>query len=137
MGAEPYLLASSMTAIVAQRVVREIHEKCKKAYTPDPKVIEDVKGVLGTLWPKDGKTTLYKGTGDADCNNTGYYGRIGIFEVLPVTEKISRLILERAPSSKIESQAREEGMITLKQDGYMKVLEGISSIEEVLRVAQE
>ena len=137
MGAEPYLLASSMTAIVAQRVIRKIHDKCKKAYTPDPKVIEDMKSVLGTLWPKDSKGTLYKGMGDAECNNTGYYGRMGIFEVLPVTEKISRLILERSPSSKIESQAREEGMISLKQDGYMKVLEGISSIEEVLRVAQE
>ena len=137
MGAEPYLLASSMTAIVAQRVVRKIHEKCKKAYTPDAKVVEGMKQVLGSLWPKDDKITLYKGEGDADCNNTGYYGRIGIFEVLPVTEKISRLILERAPSSQIEAQAREEGMITLKQDGYLKVVEGVSSIEEVLRVAQE
>lgn len=137
MGAEPYLLASSMTAIVAQRVVRKVHDKCKKAYGPDPKVVEDMKNVLGNFWPKDGAITLYKGTGDADCNNTGYFGRIGIFEVLPVTEKISRLILERSPASAIEKQAREESMITLKQDGYLKVLEGISSIEEVLRVAQE
>jgi len=137
MGAEPYLLASSMTAIVAQRVVRKIHEKCKESYTPDPKVVEEMKKVLGNLWPANREIKLFRGKGDAECNNTGYYGRIGIFEVLPVTEKIGRLILERAPASAIEKEAIEEGMITLKQDGYLKVLEGISSIEEVLRVAQE
>jgi type IV pilus assembly protein PilB len=137
MGAEPYLLASSMTAIVAQRVVRKIHERCKVSYTPDPKVIEEMKTVLGSLWPQNQNVTLYKGEGDQECNNTGYYGRIGIFEVLPVTEKISRLILERQASSAIERAAREESMITLKQDGYLKVLEGISTIDEVLRVAQE
>jgi len=137
MGAEPYLLASSMTALVAQRVVRQIHADCKVKYSPDPKVMVDMKGVLGSLWPPQRDGVLYKGEGDAECGNSGYFGRVGIFEVLPVTEKISRLILERAASSAIEKEAREEGMITLKQDGYLKVLEGISTIEEVLRVAQE
>ena len=137
MGAEPYLLASSMTAIVAQRVVREIHNECKVEYKPDVKIISDMRTVLGPLWPPGNNGQLYKGQGDAECGNTGYYGRIGIFEVLPITEKISRLILERVSSSEIEHQAREEGMVTLKQDGYLKVLEGLSSIEEVLRVAQE
>jgi type IV pilus assembly protein PilB len=137
MGAEPYLLASSMTAVVAQRVVRKIHDKCKVAYDADPKVVSEIKGTLGNLWP-DGKTVkLYKGKGCADCNNSGYYGRVGIFEVLSVTEKIGRLILERSPASVIEKQAREEGMITLKQDGYLKVLEGITTLEETLRVAQD
>jgi len=137
MGAEPYLLASSMTAIVAQRVVRQIHKDCKVGYTPDPKVLADMKSVLGSLWPINRDGQLYKGEGDPECGNSGYFGRVGIFEVLPITEKISRLILERAASSAIEREAREEGMITLKQDGYLKVLEGISTIEEVLRVAQE
>ena len=137
MGAEPYLLASTMTAIVAQRVVRRIHEKCKVSYTPDPKVIEDMKQVLGDLWPGGDEVKLYKGTGDAEDGNSGYYGRIGIFEVLPVSEKIGRLILERKAASEIEKQAREEGMISMKQDGYLKVLEGITTYEEVLRVAQE
>jgi type II secretory ATPase GspE/PulE/Tfp pilus assembly ATPase PilB-like protein len=80
---------------------------------------------------------LYKGKGDADCNSSGYYGRIGIFEVLPVTHKVSRLILEKAPSDEIEEQAVEEGMISMKQDGYLKTLEGITTLEEVIRVAQE
>ena len=137
MGAEPYLLASSMTAIVAQRVVRQIHKDCKVGYTPDPKVMADMKSVLGSLWPTNRDGQLYKGEGDPECGNSGYFGRVGILEVLPITEKISRLILERAASSAIEREAREEGMITLKQDGYLKVLEGISTIEEVLRVAQE
>lgn len=137
MGAEPYLLASSLTAVVAQRVVRKIHEKCKEVYLPDPKVAEEIKVGLGNLWPAASEGKLYKGKGDAECGNSGYFGRVGIFEVLPVTEKISRLILERAASAMIEKQAREEGMITLKQDGFLKVLDGITTLEEILRVAQE
>jgi type IV pilus assembly protein PilB len=139
MGAEPYLLASSMTAIVAQRVVRKIHEPCKASYVPEAKVVDDMKQVLGSIWPKtqSGGTTLYKGQGDADCGNSGYWGRFGIFEVLPVSEKISRLILERASAAEIEKLARDEAMITMKQDGYLKVLEGATTLEEVLRVAQE
>jgi type IV pilus assembly protein PilB len=142
MGAEPYLLASSITAIVAQRVVRKIHEDCKTAYTPDPKVVEEIKKVLGPLWRPEKiqgnqGIQLYKGQGDKACNNSGYFGRIGIFEVLPVTEKIGRLILENAVAGEIEKVAISQGMITLKQDGYMKVVDGITTIEEVLRVAQE
>lgn len=138
MGAEPYLLASSMTAILAQRVVRKIHEDCKEEYTPDPKVVEDMKNVLGPLWNKgEGEVKLYRGAGDPECGGSGYYGRIGIFEVMPVSEKISRLILEHKSASDIEKVAREEGMITMKQDGYLKVLEGVTTIEEVLRVAQD
>ena len=137
MGAEPYLLASSMTAVVAQRVVRKIHEKCKTSYQPDPKIVEQMKQVLGPLWQGQENITLWKGEGDPECNNTGYYGRVGIFEVLPVTERISRLILEGGVAADIEKQAREEGMITLKQDGLTKVLEGMTTIEEVLRVAEE
>jgi type II secretory ATPase GspE/PulE/Tfp pilus assembly ATPase PilB-like protein len=100
-------------------------------------VIEDIKKVLGKLLPPKKEIKLTRGKKCPTCNNTGYLGRIGIFEVLPVTEKIARLILERAAAGEIEKQAIEEGMITMKQDGYLKVLEGITTIEEVLRVAQE
>lgn len=138
MGAEPYLLASSMTAILAQRVVRKIHEECKIAYTPEPKVLEEMKANLGSLWKDQGKEVkLYKGQGDKECGDSGYYGRVGIFEVLPVSEKMSKLILERAGSAEIEKLAADQGMVTMKQDGYLKVVEGITTIEEVLRVAQE
>ncbi|KKQ93258.1 MAG: General secretory pathway protein E [Candidatus Woesebacteria bacterium GW2011_GWB1_39_10b] len=137
MGAEPYLLASSMTAIVSQRVVRKIHDDCKVSYAAEPKVIEEMKGVLDSLWPKGKDANIYKGKGDPECGGSGYFGRVAIFEVLPVTEKISRLILERASSAEIEKEAKSEEMITMKQDGYLKVLEGITTVEEVLRVAQE
>ena len=137
MGAEPYLLASSVTAIVAQRVVRKIHDECKESYTPDPQVLPEMKEVLGSFWPSTKEVKFYRGKGDEDCSNSGYLGRVGIFEVLHVNEKVSKLILERAPASEIEKQAKADGMVTLKQDGYLKVLEGVTTIEEILRVAQE
>ena len=138
MGAEPFLLASSMLCVVGQRVVRRICNKCKEEYEPPPAVVSDIKKVLGDLYPKKrGKLKLYRGKKCPACNQSGYSGRIGIFEVLPISEKIARLILERAPASKIEKQAREEGMVTMKQDGYLKAIEGITTIEEVLRVAEE
>lgn len=137
MGAEPFLIASSLTAIVAQRVVRRVHESCSRVYDPPESVISDFKSVLGKLLPDSRKLELYKGQGDEECNGTGYFGRIGIFEVIPVNEKIGKLILERAPASAFQEQATDDGMITMKQDGYLKALEGITSIEEVLRVAQE
>jgi type II secretory ATPase GspE/PulE/Tfp pilus assembly ATPase PilB-like protein len=122
--------------------VRRIHEECKEGYQPEESVVEEIKKELGPLYPakpenQDGQVTLYRGKGDAECGNTGYLGRIGIFEVMPISEKIAKLILQRSPASEIEKQAKEEGMITMKQDGYLKVLEGITTVEEVLRVAQE
>jgi type IV pilus assembly protein PilB len=97
-----------------------------------------MQDVLGNLWPKEKKDIkVYQGSGDSECGKTGYRGRVAIFEVLPVSEKISRLILEHASSADMEKQAKDEGMIAMKQDGYLKVLEGITTIEEVLRVAQE
>lgn len=137
MGAEPFLIASSITAIVAQRVLRKIDEANKEEYAPDAKVLEEVKTVLGPLFPADKPAKLYKGKPTPENNNSGYKGRVGIYEVMPITDKISKLILGRSAAYEIDKVAREEGMITLKQDGYLKALEGITSLEEVLRVAQE
>jgi type IV pilus assembly protein PilB len=137
MGAEPFLLASSMILVIGQRVVRRICLKCKEEYDPPPAVVNDVKKVLGDLYPVKKKLKLYRGKKCEACNQSGYSGRIGIFEVLPITEKVAKLIMERAPASKIEQQAREEGMVTMKQDGYLKAIEGVTSLEEVLRVAEE
>jgi type IV pilus assembly protein PilB len=136
MGAEPYLLASSLSAIVGQRVVRKIHDKCKVKYTPEEKIVAEVKSTLGPLWVNK-EPSFYKGIGDDECGHTGYYGRVGVFEVLTLSEKIGRLILERSPATAVAREAFNEGMITMKQDGYLKALEGITSIEEVLRVAQD
>lgn len=138
LGAESFLLASTMNAIVGQRITRKICPHCKEAYTPPPQLVEEIKQQLGRLFPqKEGEVKLYKGKGCSECADSGYKGRIGIFEVLPISEKISHLVLEKADSGTIERQAVEEGMITMKQDGYLKVLNGNTTIEEVLRVAQE
>ncbi len=138
LGAETFLLASTMNAVLAQRIVRRICTHCKVSYTPPPQMVEEIKSVLGKYYPPGLLTPkLYKGQGCEECGNSGYIGRIGIFEALPVTEKIASLILQHADSGTIEKEARLEGMITMKQDGYIKVLNGISTIEEVLRVAQE
>ncbi|MFZ2202108.1 MAG: GspE/PulE family protein [Microgenomates group bacterium] len=135
MKSEPFLLASSMTAIVAQRVLRKICDNCKESYTPEAAVVADIKEVLGDFF-KGGEVVLYRGKGCEKCGSTGYLGRIGIFEVLPVSDKIAKLIMERASATTIEHQAVAEGMMLMKQDGYLKTLEGISTIEEVIRVAQ-
>jgi type IV pilus assembly protein PilB len=137
MGAEPFLLASSVTSIVAQRIVRKVCDNCKKPYSPSPEAISDIKAVLGKLKDVNNDAKLYKGEGCAQCNDTGYVGRMGIFEIIKISEKVAKLILERSPASAIAAQAIDEGMITMKQDGYLKALEGISTIEEVIRVAQD
>jgi type II secretory ATPase GspE/PulE/Tfp pilus assembly ATPase PilB-like protein len=144
MEAEPFLLASSMTCIVAQRVVRQICTHCKVEYKPEAPVVADIQKMTGVLLEghlrQKKKTleelTLYKSEGCSECNDTGFSGRIGIFEVLPITEQIAKLILESAPAYKIEEEAMKEGMILMKTDGYLKVLEGLTTIEEVLRVAE-
>ena len=142
MDMEPFLLASSMTSIVGQRVCRQVCVHCKEAYEPAEEVVADVKKVLGSLLTsfmtsrKLEKIVFYRGKKCPECNGTGYSGRIGIFEVLPVTEKIGKLILEHAPSSQIEAEGKANGMIDMKQDGYIKTLEGLTTLEEVLRVAE-
>lgn len=138
LGAENFLLSSTITAIVAQRIVRRIDPACKEEFIPSPQILETLKKVLGPLYTmKDQDVRFYKGKGCNECGGSGYKGRIGIYEVLPVSEKIGQLMLAHPDSASIERQAIAEGMITMMQDGYLKVLKGISSIEEVLRVAKE
>jgi len=137
MGAEPYLITSTINCIVGQRIARKICLSCKEAYVPPSPILEDVKKVLGSLYTTQGELKLYRGKGCKDCSSSGYSGRVGIFEVMQVSEKIGRLVLERRSSQEIEKVAVEEGMITMKQDGYLKVVEGATTLEEVLRVAQD
>ncbi len=138
LGAESFLLSSTITAIVGQRIVRKIDPVCKEEFIPAPQVLASVKQILGPLYTmKDQDVRFYRGKGCNECGGSGYKGRIGIYEVLPVSEKIGQLILQHPDSASIERQAVVEGMITMMQDGYLKVLKGVSSIEEVLRVAKE
>jgi type IV pilus assembly protein PilB len=137
MGMEPFLLASSINAAVGQRILRRICPGCRVSYTPPPEVSGNIRKIMGNLITPDKTITLYKGRGCNECGQSGYSGRIGIYEVLVVSPKIMQMILERSSTQNIEDQAVSEGMITLKRDGYMKVLEGITTLEEVLRVAED
>lgn len=138
LGAEGFLLSSTVNAIVGQRIVRRICEHCKEGYVPPAALMEEIRKELGNLFASDtSEVKLYKGKGCEQCGNMGYMGRVGIYEVLPASEKIARLTLERSDATIIEKEAMAEGMITMKQDGYMKVLHGDTTVEEVLRVAQE
>ncbi len=139
MGIEAFLLSSTVNYIVGQRLARKICEKCKTSEDMPAEVWEDIEKVLGPLYTKktEGPPKFYKGLGCDSCGKTGYSGRVGIFEVLAMSQKISKLVLERSPENVIEKEAVNEGMVTLVQDGYLKVLEGITTLEEVLRVARE
>lgn len=144
MEAEPFLLASSMTLVAAQRVVRRICPNCVKTYHPDEQMIANIKETLGELFTaylarkgvNEANFVLSQGAGCSECNDTGYVSRVGIFEVLVVTEKVGKLILQRTPAIEIERQAMNDGMLLMKQDGYLKALEGITTVAEVLRVAE-
>lgn len=139
LGAEVFLIASVLNAVIAQRIVRKVCPYCKHPYQPPQEVIDEIKKTLGPHLPREYQEksiNLFKGAGCSECNNTGYLGRIGIFEVLKITPKINKLILAQASAKDIQKQALEERMITMKQDGYWKVLDGITTVEEVLRVAE-
>lgn len=133
MGIEPFLTASSLVGVVAQRLVRILCPSCRKAheYSRDEilKIIPDFP-----LEPDEEKVTIYSPVGCLSCNNTGYRGRTGLYEFLKVTEKMQKLILNKASTNEIRELAIKEGMITLRNDGLMKVKKGITSIEELLRV---
>ncbi len=138
LGAESFLLASTMTGVIGQRIVRKVCQTCREAYVPSPEVVEEIKKELGPYLPQDGKEMkLYRGKGCLDCGNARYTGRMGIYEVLTINEKIAHLILQKSDSATIQKEAVVGGMITMKQDGYLKALAGVTTIEEVLRVAQE
>ncbi len=139
MGVEPFLLTSALNAVVGQRVVRKICPKCKVEFVASAEILETIRMTLGKLIPQTpaNGVKLYKGKGCNFCGQTGFLGRIGIFETLVMNELIAKLVLEHSSMSSIEERAKEDGMITLKQDGFLKVLEGVTTLEEVLRVAQD
>ena len=131
MGVEPFLIASSVTAVQAQRLIRTLCQSCKEPYEASPLQLRQ-------LGVRDGKPrTIYGPKGCPDCSNTGYRGRRGIFELLTVSDKLRDQIMGRANASEIRRQALKEGMRTLRTDGARKVLSGLTSIEEVLRVTQD
>ncbi len=133
MGIEPFLVSSSVVAIIAQRLIRMICSDCRASYSPPQEELEK----LG-LGSKNGKgKTFYRGRGCTSCMNTGYRGRTGIYEILVLDDEIRNLLLSKTDANTIKNRAVEKGMTTLKQDGATKVMRGVTTTEEILRVAQD
>jgi len=155
MGVEDFFLVSTVIGILAQRLVGKVCEYCKEEYEPPKEILDDLTKVLDELssnnivMTKDPETaklvktlkakkalTLYRGKGCPKCENRGHKGRIGIFELLQMSDKIGEATLEKFPAGKIEQIAKGEGTITLLQDGILRALEGTTSLEEVMRVTK-
>ncbi|MBI2265104.1 MAG: type II secretion system ATPase GspE [Armatimonadetes bacterium] len=130
MGIEPFLCSSAICGVLAQRLARVICPNCKEPYTPPA---ESVKR-LGLTSLTEGEIVFYRGTGCDHCKQTGYKGRVGIYELMMMTDKVRSLTLQKASSTEIRSAAIGESMKTLQEDGLRKVLDGVTSIEECLRV---
>ena len=133
MGMEDYLLSSTIIGILAQRLVRVACPHCQVPYSPDPVVLKEMKLNKEDL----SRFQVSEVKGCESCSQTGYWGRQGIFEFLRVTEEIQTLILDKRDSNVIKEAARKQGMRTLREDGWLKVKQGVTTISEVLRVTQE
>jgi len=129
MGIEPFLISSSLEGVMAQRLVRRICPDCKEAYEPDP-------AALPPDFPYQPGQPLYRGTGCRKCLNTGYVGRVGVYELLLMNEEIRELIVQRSSASKLLEVARRHGLMLLREDGFEKAAKGQTTIEEVMRVTR-
>jgi type IV pilus assembly protein PilB len=133
MEVETFLVASALDCVVAQRLARKLCEKCKQPYTPDPAELLEAGF---QEWQLEEIQELYRAAGCSYCSNTGYRGRMGLYEVMPMSEEIERLTVERASSEAIRTVALEQGMIELRADGLTKAAKGLTSIEEIARVVK-
>ncbi|HEX4139739.1 MAG TPA: ATPase, T2SS/T4P/T4SS family [Candidatus Methylacidiphilales bacterium] len=129
MGVEPFLISSSLEAVLGQRLVRKICTSCRQPYEPSEAILRQIGLTIHDIGDKN----FYYGAGCSECNNTGYKGRKGIYELLDITEPIRELITQRAPSQVIRQKAIEQGMSTLRADGLRSIFEGETTIEEVLK----
>jgi type IV pilus assembly protein PilB len=158
MGIEPFLIASTINAVMGQRLVRKVCEKCRKPFPASEAAVKMINGLVGHLLPKTPEEskkhaeqlgydnlpiasqnayTLYKGEGCPDCTD-GYKGRIGIYEIFEMTENMEKLLLsQNTTSTVVQQQAQKEGMLTMQQDGLMKALIGVTTLEEVSRVSTD
>lgn len=142
MKIEPFLIASTINIAIAQRLVRKVHQGCMESYLPSKDELQRIMDLIGeeryiNHGMKKRGFRLYRGKGCKLCSNTGYEGRIGIFEVLEMTETIRRLIMQQANSDEIREAALKEGMTTMLDDGLRKAVRGVTTIEEVFRASTE
>ncbi|MBN1557094.1 MAG: Flp pilus assembly complex ATPase component TadA, partial [Lentisphaerae bacterium] len=129
MGIEPYLMSSTLEAVLGQRLVRTICSECRKGFVPDDDILERLELTRNDV----GDRQFFYGPGCRHCNDTGYYGRKGIYEYLAVTEPIRDMVNERKPTLLIREKAKELGMRTLREDGVRNVLDGYTTVEEILK----
>ena len=131
MGLEPFLVGSALDCVLAQRLARRLCTKCREPYQPSPESLVQAKYTWEDGMPVP---TLYRAIGCSACSKTGYKGRLALHEVMPVSEEIERLAVERASATAIGDVARQQGMLTLRDDGMLKVSQGVTSMDEILRV---
>ena len=157
MNVEPFLVASTVNTVIGQRLVRRVCDKCVEKYQATDAEAQSIKKALGGLLPKTKEAvaaakedlgfdtlplasqttyTLFKGKGCKECTD-GYKGRMGIYEVFAMSNAMERLLAEKATTSQIQAQAEADGMVTMKQDGYLKALNGLTTLQEVARVASD
>jgi type IV pilus assembly protein PilB len=154
MGIEPFLVSSTVNMILAQRLVRKLCQKCITSYNLTKEEVlqlEKNNGIniteLSNMFAASEKDAnkdrdlssilFFKGKGCNKCGNSGYKGRLGIYETLDMTEDIKHLVASRATAEEIQKKAKEKGMISMLEDGFLKAKSGVTSIEEILRVTKE
>jgi type II secretory ATPase GspE/PulE/Tfp pilus assembly ATPase PilB-like protein len=145
MGIKPFIIAPAINLIIAQRLVRVVCKECAETYSPDQALRDRIRdAMLSTVHEvfdpavlDDKELKFKRSKGCPVCHGTGFKGRVGIFEVMPVTGPVEELVLQAVDSNKLLEAALKAGMTTIKQDGFIKVIEGITTIEEVARVTEE
>lgn len=144
MGVKPFLLSPALNGILGQRLARRIHDDCKEEVTIDADQLNFIKGVVAQIPTNAGETVkpegewkFYKGKGCAICNDSGYKGRVGVYEFLVVNEEIRASLSEKISEYEVSQLAKKNGMLTMQQDGVLKVIDGLTTVEEILRVAGE
>jgi len=144
LGVQPFLIPATLSLVIAQRLVRKLCDECKKKVKPKKEIknliLKDVQGFPEKLRKKikiPETFFIWEAVGCQKCNKQGFSGRIGVFEVLKMTDEFAALVLEKASEKKLEQEANRQSMVTMRQDGILKVLAGTTTIEEVIRVTQE
>jgi general secretion pathway protein E/type IV pilus assembly protein PilB len=130
IGVKPFLVSTSLRAVMAQRLTRKICGKCKRPYSPDPRELRS----LNITSQQAANANFAKGAGCEHCHGSGYRGRAGIFEIFVSNDELQRMIYENAGTSRLRDKARSLGMRTMREDGLRKVLSGMTTIEEVVSI---
>ena len=133
MGVKPFLVSSAIQAVMAQRLVRVICKDCKESYVPDPVILEEFVPEPAEF----AHTRFYRGRGCEACNYTGYRGRTAIHEIMVMTEEIRNLVVKKVSAERIRELAREQGMRTLREDGFLKAQRGDTTLLEVSRITAQ